>query len=241
MMYEEYPATYTDEHGVEQTVIRNDGKALLMTLRGVEFTSKWLDEFEPTIAVDDPRLAAFPLNRWRGCTQWGPNTGRQRAELGSCRIEFVMPVAVVSPEKNLQGQLTVQLTFSAWADPAAMGAEWAERKQLHLVLSVGDRAYPGRGMGDFESEMLVIQRELPEGWYVKACINCAFSDYSVYGSGMFGCIICYRCCKSEYLKVRDKDEYMEIMYRYVDQVDRVQETYLCPEFERRVPGTGYRG
>jgi hypothetical protein len=27
-----------------------------------------------------------------------------------------------------------------------------------------------------------------------------------------------------------------------DRYDRlVQETYLCPEFERRIPGTGYRG
>jgi hypothetical protein len=44
--------------------------------------------------------------------------------------------------------------------------------------------------------------------------------------------------KAEYLKVRTKGEYMRVMNRYTE---RVQETYLCPEFERRKPGTGYRG
>jgi hypothetical protein len=38
--------------------------------------------------------------------------------------------------------------------------------------------------------------------------------------------------------VRTKKEFWSVSGRQ----DRfVQETYLCPEFERRVPGTGYRG
>jgi hypothetical protein len=44
--------------------------------------------------------------------------------------------------------------------------------------------------------------------------------------------------QAQYLKVTTKDEFWTVHDRY----DRmVQETYLCPEFERRIPGTGYRG
>ncbi len=73
---------------------------------------------------------------------------------------------------------------------------------------------------------------------MKACINCAFSDYSVYGHDIFGNMDCFRHCKAAYLSVKNKGDYMALR---CPVVDRVQETYLCPEFERRTPGTGYRG
>jgi len=73
---------------------------------------------------------------------------------------------------------------------------------------------------------------------MKACINCLYSDYSPLGHGLFGCMMCFRNLKAEYVKVTTKDELWPIHDRY----DRlVQETYLCPDFERRIPGTGYRG
>jgi hypothetical protein len=51
-------------------------------------------------------------------------------------------------------------------------------------------------------------------------------------------MMCFKNLKNEYLKVTSKDEFWSVH----DRFDRlVQETYLCPEFSRRVPGTGYRG
>ncbi len=51
-------------------------------------------------------------------------------------------------------------------------------------------------------------------------------------------MMCFRNLKSEYLKVKSKTDFWSVHNHY----DRmVQETYLCPEFERRVLGTGYRG
>lgn len=79
---------------------------------------------------------------------------------------------------------------------------------------------------------------MPEGVFIKACINCRYSDYSPYGHGLFGCMTCFRNIKAEYLKVTTKQEFWSLHGRQ----DRfVQETYLCGEFERRIPGTGYRG
>jgi hypothetical protein len=71
-----------------------------------------------------------------------------------------------------------------------------------------------------------------------ACINCMYSDYSPYGHGLFGWMMCFRNIREEYRRVRGKADFWSVHDRY----DRlVQETYLCPVFERRVPGTGYRG
>ncbi|MGK0291332.1 MAG: hypothetical protein ACI86H_002799, partial [bacterium] len=42
----------------------------------------------------------------------------------------------------------------------------------------------------------------------------------------------------EYLKVKNKDDFWSVH----DRFDRmVQETYLCPDFQKRVQGTGYQG
>ena len=82
------------------------------------------------------------------------------------------------------------------------------------------------------------QAQLPEAVFIKACINCLYSDYSLYGHGLFGCMMCFRNLKADYLKVTTKKDFWSVHGRQ----DRfVQETYLCPEFERRIPGTGYRG
>jgi hypothetical protein len=47
---------------------------------------------------------------------------------------------------------------------------------------------------------------------------------------------CHRDAKDQYLAVRSKADYW-----YVPVTEGVMETYLCPEYQRRVRGTGYRG
>jgi hypothetical protein len=91
--------------------------------------------------------------------------------------------------------------------------------------------------------MLDLQRKLPPGTFMTACINCAFSDYSPCGHGLFGNLICFRANKAGYLGLPSgedfsKDAYFDVMETVSEMV---QETYVCPEFERRLPGTGYRG
>ena len=94
--------------------------------------------------------------------------------------------------------------------------------------------------GGFEEILQALQLALPSNTYMKSCVNCAFSDYSVYGHGYFGGMLCFRHQKSKYLAVESKEEYMDVMDAH-DLTEVVIETYLCPEFERRAPGTGYRG
>jgi hypothetical protein len=113
-----------------------------------------------------------------------------------------------------------------------------EKEVLTLSLDTDRQVFRSAGnSGWFEDELLSLQSSLPQGTYLKACISCAHSDYSPYGHGLFGGMACFRNLKEQYSQVKDKFDLFPIL----DQAEVVQETYLCPEFEKRQPNTGYRG
>lgn len=223
-MQDDYPGTFHDRHGTERITIRNDGQELSMAVRGVKFSGRHIMGMEPTDKTDRQDLAVFTLNRYP----------HEAADLCACTIEYEMALPVSDQGRMTTGPLTVH---SEMGEPIGNGS--LDREFLRLALRVGGETYQGSGTsGWFEDELLEIQAALPEDVYIKACINCAFSDYSVYGHDIFGDMACFRRCKSAYLAVGNKRDYMGLQ---CPAVDTVQETYLCPEFERRRPGTGYRG
>jgi hypothetical protein len=78
--------------------------------------------------------------------------------------------------------------------------------------------------------MLDVQGQLPPGTHLRVCITCAYSDYSPAGHGLFGGLACFRGNKAEYLAVRSKADLFRV---WGTMTGFVQETYLCPEFDRR--------
>lgn len=59
MFSETYPAFYRDRFGEVATTIHNDGKEFRMTLRGVEFTGRHFDDWEPDAHADAAQLQQF--------------------------------------------------------------------------------------------------------------------------------------------------------------------------------------
>jgi hypothetical protein len=216
---ETYQAIYADRHGSENTVILNYGDKLHISLRGVEFSGRDFGSLEPQGCISDNGLESFTLSQNQLC---------------SCRIECKIPVTVCKLQNEIDGLLSVELTLG---DPVHNGG--IDREILKLTLAFDQTCYVSSGKrGYFEDKLLEIQSQLPSGTFMKTCINCLYSDYSPYGNGLFGTMMCFKNLKNEYLKVTSKDEFWSVH----DRFDRlVQETYLCPEFSRRVPGTGYRG
>ena len=219
-----YPARYKDRFGEERTTILNDGKALTMVVRGVRFCGNDFDRFEPQDVSDPIQLSSFSFLHGRLCF---------------CLIEADMPVLVVTPNGEVNGLLTFELELGERMPTGQM-----DRERLKLRLTVNEMTDSSEGKtGWFEGEMLDLQGSLPSGTFMKVCINCAFSDYSPYGHGLFGNMICFWANKAGYLALHsgedfEKDAYFDVM----DTVsEMVQETHLCPEFKRRAPGTGYRG
>jgi hypothetical protein len=135
-----------------------------------------------------------------------------------------MPVPVVTPHGMADGVLTVHLELG---DPAPNGG--IDREHLTLQLKVEDQLVASKGWsGWFEDEMLDIQKQLPPDGYMKACINCAFSDYSPVGHGLFGGLACFRDNKQSYLSVKTKRDLFGI---WKTMTEYVQETYLdCNRF-----------
>lgn len=212
-------ARYSDKNGSIETVIENDGKILSLVLRGVEFKGRDFDSLEPIDPTDISRLGSFTLNH---------------GELCACKLTVEIPLAVSVGGQSVQGLLLADLDLG---EPRSNGS--LNHEMLMLVLIVQDRKYASSGRsGWFEDELLDIQRQLPEGAFLKACITCAFSDYSPGGHGLFGGLACFRDNKSGYKSVKSKSDLFRI---WDTKSEFVQETYLCAEFERRVPRAGYRG
>jgi hypothetical protein len=216
-MFEIYPAKYCDEFGEEITTIKNDGKLLRMILRGVEFQGSMLDDWEAITEI--PPSVSFP---------------QYHGELCAYILELEMPGSIVQNNHVLPGMLRVRLELGI---PSANGG--LDREDLQLELILDNLSFKSCGKhGWFEDELLEIHKLLPPQTYLKSCFNCAFSDYCPAGCGLFGCMACFRNTKQEYRSLTGKAAFFDLQDRIAEQV---QETYLCPEFEKRTPNTGYRG
>lgn len=214
-----YLGNYADRFGSETITIHNDGRVLRTMIRSVAFWGYAFDGLSPEENTSPEKLTSFTL---------------QQGDLCSCIIECDIPTPVEAGKEIIEGRLHVRLDLGEPADTGGL-----DRETLNLSLVVGDTIFAGSGRsGWFEGELEELQSALPVGTYIKACINCAFSDYSPYGHGLFGSMACFRDNKEEYLSAETKDD----IFRVWDTLtEYVQERYLCPEFQRRRPGTGYRG
>jgi uncharacterized protein DUF6304 len=213
-----YPTRYSDRRGVELTTLRNDGAKLSLRLRDIMFWGRDFDSLQPDPDSTLEALSNFDLH-WRA--------------LCNCRIECKMPIAVVVGCKTTTCPLEMRLDLGR---PTANGG--LDTEVLTLSLYADGQAFRSAGnSGWFEDELLSLQSSLPQGTYLKACISCAHSDYSPYGHGLFGGMACFRNLKEQYSRVKDKFDLFPIL----DEAEVVQETYLCPEFEKRQSNAGYRG
>jgi hypothetical protein len=147
---------------------------------------------------------------------------------------FTQPLFLIVGGVDVRGELGVAIILGP---PDPRGGIEHQAVRLTLQSPIGHLVSPGTS-GWFEDELLDLQRRLQPEASLKACITCAFSDYSPYGNGMFGWLACFRGNKAAYTAVKSK---LDLFRIWDTATDLVQETYLCPEFRVRLPGTGYRG
>ena len=149
--------------------------------------------------------------------------------LCNCTIEYEIPVPVVLENgTTISALLVARLKLGL---QAANGGLDEETLQLTLILQDGTYTSPGNS-GWFEDELLGLSATLPDGAYLKACINCGLSGYSPGGDGLFGCMICFREHKDEYHRVNSKSDFFKLLAT-IPKPSFVQETFLCSDFEKR--------
>ena len=215
-MLAEYPTTYTDTFGSEETVIINDGKTLRMTVRGVEYVSTELGGFNTFERVKAVEKGATSL--------------AEREFLSAATLTAVMSIPVSGPESTVPTTLTAVIDLEGIKD---MG-DWPY-DDVRLILDYDGHKYSSTGGdGSFEEEMWQIQRSLPNDTFLKCCFNCTFAGYNIYGNGLWG-MYCHRNHKDEYLHVRAKCDIDRLTQTAAGMV---QEIDLCLEFQHGI--TGYR-
>ena len=219
MLDETYDAVFTDARGRETTRIHNDGHELRLSLRGVDFAGADFDGLSPVGVPTEQAASLFTL---------------AQGDLCACRLEWTMPLALERDGNRATRALRVMLVLG---DPLPTGGVADQSLTLELETPAGMIRSSGKS-GWFEDELLELAAALGEGWRIRSCITCAFSDYSPYGHGLFGNLACFRDAKDEYLASEGKQGLFAIWNRHTDFV---QETFLCNEYRARAPGTGYRG
>ncbi|QDT94310.1 DUF6304 family protein [Gimesia algae] len=208
---------YTDRIGTIVGTMTNDGADIRINLDGWEFVGKMFDDMEPVQSVCLPDRFLI-----------------HQDSLVDCDFEFIIPVLVNDRNQLIKVDLSVHFELGKPNDRGGI-----DKEGFQIALEYNAIKYVSSGrLEDMEDKLLKIQKQLPDGLFIQACINCLYSDYSPYGNGVFGCMMCFRNLKQEYLQVKSKEEFFHIHDHFERQV---QETWLCDEFERRVPGTGYRG
>lgn len=226
----QFTAHFADAHGREAIVIHNDGHWLRTTIRGVALAGHSLDDFEPVDTPSAADLAQLTLS--------------PQGQLCACELRFDLPLPL-TPWMASGGDVTA--TLQVHLELGAPTAHSLTHERLTLALAwtnaSGDeqRLAAQDNGGWFETALLDLQaqlRALPESLSIKACISCQHSDYSPYGNGLFGSLLCFRNIAAEYSQVSDKASFWAVHDRFERQV---QETDLCPQFAPRKPGTGYRG
>lgn len=216
-MNQEIAAVYTDKYGTIRTSIINDAETLTITLDGIVFSGDTFIFFQP--ATNLPLPGRFTLGQLGQLTDYTL----------SCRI----PIPTWKEGMPVQAFLLLDVDYQEDVALASRSSPY-----FHFRFETDNEITEIGKLQEFEGVFDVLKEKLPGNIVIKTCYTCQYSDYSVYGSDIFGDMLCFRNVKDTYTKVRGKDEYMGMM----DNFERmVQETYLCEDFAPRIKGTGYRG
>lgn len=203
-----FPTTYSDKFGKETTIIQNDGKTLLMAIRGIEFVGSMFDDFEPK-HIEKSDFNSFVFNRGVLC---------------SCEINCEIPVYIAIEGNTIESKLHAYIELGG---PRSNGSIEYEKIRLELVLNDKSFISPGEN-GWFDDELRELNALLPNNAYLKSCYTCAFSTYNPAGYGAFGCLACFRNNKKGFSTIKNKTE---LLHLFNKQTETVQETWLCPEYK----------
>ncbi|MEV5354601.1 DUF6304 family protein [Streptomyces sp. NPDC086081] len=219
-----WPGRYTDRHGAQEVVFESDGRALIRTtIRGVRFAGETMDALGAL--AGEPPEAMF-----RFCD----------GDLCSCLLEWEQPLPVdVAGQGPRAGVLRCALRLG---DPVPPPRGGLDGQSLTVTLRLDGRTYGGaEEHDDFEAALYDIQHRLPPGARLRACVACAWSDYSPAGHGLMAGLACFRRTKDRYRRVDGKHGPRGIFALWPALTEFVQETHRCGEFEPRGTHGGYRG
>ncbi|NJO92758.1 MAG: hypothetical protein HC831_30165 [Chloroflexia bacterium] len=231
-----FPTIYKDKFGQVKTKIENrfdeeTSYSLSLTINGVQFRGSSFDDFE---LVHPENYSEESLNRFTFNKVKIWNSDKYVFELCNCELHFQIPVKIIDIKNNTEIDTEIFIELSL-GNPAKNGGIDFENAKFNITLN--NENYISEG-DVFEDALVELQNQFKGKYHFKNCFGCLYSDYSPYGNGFFGDLLCFRNCKSEYLRANSKSLLIDLIE---NQGVAVQETWCCKEFKERKMNTGYRG
>lgn len=205
-------ARFSDAYGDADAVVAFGEGEITLQVYSVDFVAYIDFEFEAVSPLTDDLRQQFI---WDSRGDY----------LANFRLSLTSAVPVVCNDETLLAPLDIRLEQGNNSMRTELTLVWADIP--HTVSA---------SYCEFECLLDDLARRLPPSVYLKNCYNCLYSDYSPFGKSGFGDMQCHRNEKAAYLAVKTKRDYFEMR-----NAIRVQETFLCPEWEKRIKGTGYCG
>lgn len=220
-----YKGTYQDSFGIEEVTIANDFTDISFKLGDFNFVGRHFDDFELN---DYENFSAEQLKRFTFKSINIYQSDKKSYELKDFILSFTIPVTIL----NLETKQTTSSNLFIKLDINSIDND----TKIFLKIVYNDQEYSGTS-SVFEGAADQINKQINGEFTIKNCFWCLYSDYSVYGQGLAGSMLCFLKYKDQYLKVQSKDDYMELP----NDVPLIQEIYTCDSFDPRKSGTGYRG
>lgn len=229
-----YVGTYKDAFGTVDIVIHNDFEKFSAKIAEVEFEGS---EFDALAIINKQSYSIQQLERFTLSQTQILGTDDFVEEICNCTFNVIVPQLIISLRTQEEFVVDMHIEYSLGGErPIYMGGG-LEFEKIYLSFQIFDELFKSEG-DYFESLFEDIQSQFNSRYILKNCFGCLYSDYSVYGQGALGSMLCFVRQKEKYLKVKTKFEYMENL---TNDYDMVQEIFLCDKFQTRRKGTGYRG
>lgn len=223
-----YQAIFKDQFDTNLIVIHNDFRKLSFELRGAKFEGTSLDDFE---LLNPKQYAQKKLKQF--CFNKFSRKEGDLYELCGYELQFSIPIVIFDIQKNTYLQSEIKVGIKT-GNPSKNGG--IDFVGINLKLQIKGKMFIANA-DLFELAANQIQKQFEGEYGFKNCFGCNYSDYSVYGQGLFASMLCFANQKTAYLKVKNKAEYMKL----APEKRIVQETFVCEDFEFRGKNIAYRG
>lgn len=217
-----YPAILTIKSETFTIEIVNDFENFYFQIEQFKFVGASLDDFELQNHEDfsGETLQKFDLHKGKH------QHGETYLELKNYVLTVKIPQILVEISSMKEREIMMDFQLELKED----------FEEATLSFQVDGQYFEAKN-GFMEIILDQLQHQFAGKYRFKNCYGCMYGDYSVYGQGFMGSILCFKNQKEAYLNVQNKDEYMQLELHD----SQYQEIFCCDEYEIRDKSVGYRG
>ena len=211
-------------------IIKNNLKNFKLNINNINFISDYLDLWE--LSEKNIKKNTLPTINYK----------KNHILLLYELIEITIPTKVFSLKENLLIKSEIKIKLSQQINNNNIKIICKE-----FLLKINNEIFKASELSEFfDISLNSICKQISGKYYLYNCFGCIYSDYSPYGNGNIGNMICFEKYKEKYLIVNGKyksENYITIWDLFDNKdLKMCQETQICKKFKPRINCIGgYRG